>query len=32
MLTFLLGVASGTVWLTGVVGRRMDAIVNEVMG
>jgi len=31
MLTFLLGVASGAVWLTGVVGRTTDAIDNEVM-
>ena len=31
MLTFLLGVASGMVWLTGVVGRTTDAIENEVM-
>ena len=31
MLTFLLGVASGMVWLTGVVGRTTDAIGNEVV-
>lgn len=32
ILTFLLGVASGIVWLTGVVGRWIiDAIDNEVM-